>query len=390
MTKELPHLVKSMGKQFLKRAIDKVFPPDNPLSQHDQGKRYGIVNGDNQFSLYWGDLHGHSNLSAEAVGSPDDFYEYARHQRLLDFTALTDHDFSINDDKWLLIQAKAAQYNEPGRFVTFVAYEWTSHFGHKVVLFPADLVPEKIMVRSRKKKDNPYALWSFLKPWGAITIPHHTFSLQVSTNWFYKNNEQQPLVEIYSKHGSCEEPNSPPVVFKMALEKNRSVVDALNRGHRLGFIGCSDTHCSKPGSEKSMELLTHRLVLKYKSGLTGVYARSLTREGIWRALLARRTFATTGVRLFVDFRVGEHLMGEEFSTSDRQMMSVWIDSPEAIASVDIIKNGKLFLTRTPHRTTEHFTAWDDEPREGDCYYYMRVTLESGNRAWCSPIWVHYI
>lgn len=273
--------------------------------------------------------------------------------------------------------------------MTFVAYEWTSHFGHKVVLFPDKNVPEKIMVRSRRKEDNPYALWQFLRSYGAITIPHHTLSFQVTTNWFYKDNISQPLVEIYSKHGSCEYPGSLPIPYKITSEKGRSVLEALDRGHQLGFVGCSDTHCSKPGSEKATELLTHRIVLKYKSGLTGIYAEDLTRAKIWEALLARRTFATTGIRPFVDFRVGGHFMGEAFTTTEAQTISAWIEAQSPLKLIEIVKNGQVLASFDSGKSTETISLPDPKPEQGQSYYYLRLTFKGGERVWSSPIWVTY-
>ncbi|MCP4716596.1 MAG: hypothetical protein GY868_15855, partial [Deltaproteobacteria bacterium] len=41
--------------------------------------------------IYWGDLHGHSQLS-DGTGTPDDYFAYARYVSGLDVAALTDHD----------------------------------------------------------------------------------------------------------------------------------------------------------------------------------------------------------------------------------------------------------------------------------------------------------
>ena len=41
--------------------------------------------------IFWGDLHGHSNLS-DGTGTPEDYYRYARDVAALDVVALTDHD----------------------------------------------------------------------------------------------------------------------------------------------------------------------------------------------------------------------------------------------------------------------------------------------------------
>ena len=81
------------------------------------------------YQVYFGDIHGHSELS-DGKGSPDDYFTVARDEAKLDFCALTDHDHGgvrrpelWEAGKWELVQKKVAEYHEPGRFVTLLAYE---------------------------------------------------------------------------------------------------------------------------------------------------------------------------------------------------------------------------------------------------------------------------
>ena len=65
------------------------------------------------YQLFWGDIHGHSNLS-DGVCSVDDYYIYARDVAGLDFTALTDHDApwgrwvgkALSDSEWEMLKEK--------------------------------------------------------------------------------------------------------------------------------------------------------------------------------------------------------------------------------------------------------------------------------------------
>ena len=74
---------------------------------------------------YWGDLHGHSQLS-DGRRSPDEYYTFARDQAELDFCALTDHLDHVAgsraglmpEESWERIKETTARFDEAGRFVT--------------------------------------------------------------------------------------------------------------------------------------------------------------------------------------------------------------------------------------------------------------------------------
>ncbi|MDP8255919.1 MAG: DUF3604 domain-containing protein [Candidatus Alcyoniella australis] len=104
--------------------------------------------------MLWGQIHGHS-LVSDGLGSDAEFYEFARDKSLLDFAALTDHGYltesivhpqflrhQINPPQWDEYCRVCREFNDPGCFVTFLAYEWTSQvFSDKNVYFLHDDEP---------------------------------------------------------------------------------------------------------------------------------------------------------------------------------------------------------------------------------------------------------
>jgi hypothetical protein len=157
-------------------------PPREPIHRVVHGRDMGV---------YFGELHGHSHLSVDArlygAGSPRHYYEYARDIAGLDFAALTDHDspngVGDNPHLWRRVCQLADAYYEPGSFVTFKAYEWTSgegHYelfrhllgidrdvwddsehawGHRNVYFLDD-VPDVVFQHDNPAADTPEELWA--------------------------------------------------------------------------------------------------------------------------------------------------------------------------------------------------------------------------------------
>ena len=73
------------------------------------------------------------------------------------------------------------------------------------------------------------------------------------------------------------------------------LADAFARGHRLAMVANSDGHKGRPGA-------SYPGAGNFGSygGLTCVLAETLTRESVWEAYRARRVYATTGARIYLD------------------------------------------------------------------------------------------
>ena len=77
--------------------------------------------------LYWGDIHTHTGYS-DGRGTPAAMYDFGRRVSALDFCSVSDHAFTVTPEAWKDIAATANRFNEPGRYVTFLAYEWSGFF----------------------------------------------------------------------------------------------------------------------------------------------------------------------------------------------------------------------------------------------------------------------
>ncbi|MEO1366754.1 MAG: CehA/McbA family metallohydrolase, partial [Acidobacteriota bacterium] len=268
----------------------------NPLQVAERGR-----------AVYWGDLQNHSNYS-DGTALPEELYAYARDIAALDVASVTDHDhwglrfLDRYPDLWRHIQEVTERFHEPGRFVTVRGFEWTHWVhGHRHVLVFDD-APLDILSSVDEATDHPDELWAALAGRRALTVAHHSAGGPISTDWSIAPPPGlEPVTEIVSVHGSSEAADSPKLIYR-PVDGNFVRDAALGRGYRLGFIGSSDGHDGHPG-------LGH--LASGTGGLAAILADELTRDGVYAALRARRTYATSGVRILLRAVYGGYQMGSE-------------------------------------------------------------------------------
>jgi len=338
--------------------------------------------------IFFGDLHGQVYDSIGA-GTHDEYFAWARDVEHLDFCAPANHyggRCEADENTWRRCVEATNQFNEPGRFVTLVAYEWGGGEGHRNVYFRGNsgqlVLPRGLTDPSA---DNLADLIELHERCGAdfFVVPHHPNFCSL-VDWSHRDDRRQRLAEICSQWGISEE------------GPDHSVRAALVMGHRLGFVGGSDTHFGTPGRGGHGDgILT---------GLTAVIAPELTREAIWDALYARRCYAVFGERMLIDFAVTGQPMGSEVDAepSDqiwrRREIFARVATATPIAAVELIRNGEVTERHEPTGTRcAEVTFIDDAPLDeiSICpaqaerpftYYYLRVRTTAGHLGWSSPVW----
>ena len=332
--------------------------------------------------LYWGDTHTHSTVSADTTASnsfrprPAGDYDYARNRSDLDFCMVTDHSQDLTDEDWDETRRAAADWGEPGRFVTFSAFEATHQplrkDGDKNVYFFGD--DEDYVAEGTTAE-----MYAELRcrPGGVMVIPHQ----HARTNWDLHDAELERVVEVYAHWGCGLSPDAePPMVSALAPENY--VSHALERGCKLGFIASADHSLGHPGDDFWWELSN------YNGGLAAVYAPSLTREGIWDGLWGRRCYGTTRARILLEFSIDGHPMGEEITAAGGRTLSVAAYGTASIEAVQIIKNGRTLHSQHGGGALDvEFEHQDDAAERETDYYYAHVAQVDGEQAWSSPIWV---
>lgn len=375
--KKIPVTARSRGTYHL-IAVDK----ENDLAC----KSNPVVVGSPHFKekLYWGDIHGHTNLS-DGSATPDQYYTYARDVSGLQVAAITDHDalglIALDEapEIWAHLKRMSRKYNSPGTFITFPAYEYTNFTtGHKHVLF-LDEDEGDILSYRDPQSDTPDKLWAGLKGKQVMTISHHPGGGPAAQNWNYFDPAFETVVEICSIHGSSEFFGAPQGIY--SPEQGTFVQDALAKGYRLGFVGSGDTHNGHPG-QGDPGVIT--------SGLAGFFAESLTRESIWSAIKSRTVYATSGDRIILGFWLNETLMGKTYQAgkNEQAAIKVFAVGKYKISRVDIIKNNQDLYSELFGKKEEVTLRFSDKTSlEHEDFYYARVTQEDGTMAWSSPVWI---
>jgi len=343
--------------------------------------------------VYFGDTHAKTGLT-DGLGTPEEYFTYAKEIACLDFAAIADHNSAessyiegpfytkLPDEAFEKIKETCEKFNKPGEFVTIHGFEQTSLRncpGHRNIYFRD--IPDRIF-----KGETVEELCEYLKGKKALVIPHHTIIWK--TKPFLNMPEYERVLEIYSQHCSSEFKGSPinnPQTLKNKEENGVSAQEVLAQGYRVGFIGSSDNHHGAPGVHAYPSRFTN---LSYHGGLAAVLADELTREAIFDALYERKCYATTGVRIYLDFRINGKIMGSEIKTEkdDYVKIEVFVLGTSPIARVEILKNNHILYTFTEGKSDHVEFEIEDKVTENS-FYYTRVIQVDRNIAWSSPIWV---
>jgi len=268
---------------------------------------------------------------------------------------------------WQLIVDAAQRYYRPGKFTTFVAFEWSpmpagAHL-HRNVIFRGPKFPQRPF--SAIDSMRPEDLWRYAENnrehgIDTVIIPHNSnlsdgrmFAVTdsdgaaMSREYAETRARNERLVEVTQSKGTSEtrpefSPTDEAAPFELVdlpgTEKPGGYVrQAYARGLQiesrigvnpfaLGMVGATDAHSGVSATEENnfpgalgtgdsqvdpQRLFTEKspvmhmpLTVISASGLTGVWAEQNTRESIFDAFKRRETFATSGGRMSVRMFAG--------------------------------------------------------------------------------------
>jgi hypothetical protein len=303
----------------------------------------------------------------------------------------------VNRSAWLDTIKAAEKHNEPGRFTTFIAYEFTTAVSdggslHRNVIFKnGHKVPA--VPFSRLHSRNPEDLWDWmdgLRKRGieTLAIPHNSNrsngQMFLLTDWAgnpmdngYSEQRirNEPLVEITQIKGASDthpalSPNDEWADFEImpyragpGLKPNEPlgsyVRNALQRGlaiqdksgvnpYKFGFVGSSDTHTATTSDDES-NYFGKLGMLDSNSFLRGSVPFSEMQAWLMKKVVPNR-FTSIGGK---DYLKG----GSEFFGS-AGLAGVWAEENTREAIYNAFRRKETFATSGPRIRVRFFAGFD--------------------------------
>ena len=306
-----------------------------------------------------------------------------------------EESLSITRSAWADTVKAADLHNDPGRFTTFVAYEYTTgsddqgNLHRNVVFESSDVVPE--IPFSRVHSNNPEDLWSWmdtLREAGveSMAIPHNSngsngqmFKLvdfagdPIDDDYAVQRIRNEPLVEITQIKGTSE---THPLLsttdewadfelmeFRVATTlpsqpEGSYVRDALRRGlaleaqgltnpYAFGVIGSSDTHTGAAQNDES-EFSSKLGVLSADGQLRGAVPFGAV-EGLIFNTVAPQAMTEVDGKTFVG--------GAQPMFGASGLAAVWAEENTREAIYAALRRKETFATSGPRMRLRFFAGY---------------------------------
>jgi hypothetical protein len=359
--------------------------PDEPANVAAiRSYRYQLAG--KQYRILRGDLHRHTDISGDGIGDGSllDFYRYAFTAGQFDYMEVTDHQYGNTEYNWWRTEKSEDAFLAPGRFTPLFGTERSINYpnGHRNIFF-AERGNRELPIQPGEqtgKVDSGPILYPYLRERKGLTASHSTASDQ-GTDWRDNDPSLEPLVEIYQGLNSSYEYENAP----RADTPDRRYYHHGEGWRPAGFVWNAWSKGLKLGVQASSDhIATHD---SYACLLVEA-DRPHTRVDMLDAMRARHAYAATD-NIIMDVRIGDHLMGDIFKSSETPVLKVHVQGTGPIARIEVIKNNTFVHSVKPEGSSSTFEFRDNNIQPGESYYYVRVEQAAGQLAWSSPIWITY-
>jgi len=332
--------------------------------------------------VYRGDFHRHTEISQDGAGdgSLEDYFRYMLDAASMDTGIVSDHNAGGLEYTWWRTEKAIDLFHIPGGYTPLFGYERSVPYpnGHRNVVF--DHRGVKVLPIGREEQQGNAntgpVLYPYLKQNRGICFLH---SLATDQGSDFRDNdpEVEPLVEIYQGYHANYEyegaPRAESADYQVTIHGGDKPAgfwwNALRKGYKLGTQSSSD-HIS-----------TH-------TSYTMIYSPSAQRADLVESMRKRHAYGATD-NIILEYRAGEHMMGDIFEASAPPRMTVKVVGTSLLDTVEIIKDGKFVYVAHPEGTAAEFSYVDRNPEKRESWYYVRVMQKDRQMAWSSPMWVRY-
>ena len=344
------------------------------------------------YTLYFGQLHAHTNLS-DGTGTVKQAFDHASQVDNLDFLALTDHSNSFDNDANVHLDSENAEElseeweegrsgarniteRENGTFVGLYGFEmtWSGGAPGHINTFNSDGF-ESRNCAPYKKGDNYDVLQAYFdtlnenpETISQFNHPGDTFGDFMDFSLYDPVVDNQiTLIEVGNGEGAIGSSGYFPSYsyYTRALDKGWHVAPTNNQDNHKGNWGDSNTARSV------------------------VLATDLSEEAIYDAMKNYRVYATEDNDLSILYSLNGNAMGSILDDQEAVNIEVSISDPTDTAGstkVEVIVNGGQTLAEQTFEGGSADISFDNLPATYG-YYYLRITQADKNIAVTAPVWV---
>lgn len=340
------------------------------------------------YTLYFGQLHSHTNIS-DGAGSVEEAFQHAAQVDNLDFLAVTDHSNSFDNES----DSGVGLEND----CTSISSEWAQ--GHQAA---QDVTTEDFV-----------GIYGFEMTWsdgfGHInTFNTPGFESRSNSEFGNKSGSTEGYQNYYDKlvevNGSLSQFNHPGTTFgdfqdfsfySPAVDQRITLIEV---GNGEGAIGSSGYFPSYEYYTRALDKGWHVAPTNNQDNHKGnwgdsntarsvVLATDLSQQGIYDAIANYRVYATEDNDLSILYSLNGNAMGSILPKQDEITIQAQISDPtdSGDAKVEVIVNGGLVAasqTLAGGNGTVNFTFDSNDYS----YYYLRITQADQNIAVTAPVW----
>ena len=369
----------------------------------ETSKTWSFTIGEATFQRYFGQLHSHTQYS-DGAGSLESALAYVKdlpESANVDFVAFTDHsnyfdksgaanpegalyDMSLasaaSQNLWNEYKSAVAAFNKEnaGSMVAIAGFEmtWSGGPGHINTFNTPGIVSRNNTTLNNKTKDAGlqayYKLLSQTEGVDSISQFNHpgtTFGNFIDFGyWDAVVDTRMYMVEVGNGEGQIGAGGYYPSYeqYIMALDKGWHVAPTNNQDNHKGRWG--------DANDARDVILTD----------------DFTEDGIYKALRARRMYATEDKNLDLDYTVNGSMMGSIIDVPEKLNFEISFNDPDrtdSIAKVELVVNsGKVAYTWDSAADLAKGSVSVELAPEYT-YYFVRVTEGDGDLAVTAPVWV---
>ncbi len=327
-------------------------------------------------NTYLGDLHNHTSYS-DGAGTPTQALAAGKAAGL-DFMAISDHSYAINDTEWAdtLAAVEAATGSD---FLALRGFEYTQGAeGHANVYntvrhavrtntgcaycdFTPNLEPGSTVA----------GFYQWLATTGRIGLDEAGTVMQFNHPGWINFNDWRYHPEVSDTARLEEVGNGNGTSYDFSEDQ---YIRSLDYGWKVGATNNADTHTTYWGTNTE-----HR---------TGVLMPELTKDALLEALRARRTYASEDRNFSLSMKANGAWMGSEIPNVGFIQFEIVGADPDAelTSLVEIVTDqGEVAAQFEPNSADFSLTP-NLSISTGIHYYYIRVTQADGDRIVSSPVW----